>query len=153
MAGYFSLASIKSLASLRCLRLLNNTYILFWSSVDYISTIVILWYYIQRLKYIYLYASAVHLYIVVWLYCCQLRHGNPPPGPPVTRGNSGCDRLVSEPTLSELNTSLLCLISVHKLHILRVPSLDIEHRTNSVLFYFDPLWIIISTMVIHWYYT
>ena len=31
---------------------------------------------------------------------------------------SGCDRLVSEPTLSELNTILLCLISMTQLHIL-----------------------------------
>ena len=41
-----------------------------------------------------------------------------PPGPPVTRGKLGCDRLVSEPTLSELNTILMCLISVTQLHIL-----------------------------------
>ena len=124
----FLVASIKSLTSLRCLRLLNNTYILFWSSVDYISTTVILWYYIQRLKYIYLYASAVHLNIV-WFdyivanYVTVIPHR-------AHRWNvwkSGCDRLVSEPTLSELNTILMCLISMTQLHIHESRQ---EHRTN-----------------------
>ena len=64
---------------------LNEQYFYyFWSAVDtfdFCNTFDITtrgWSIYLSLK-----ASAVHLYnCVVWLYCCQHRHGNPPPGPP-----------------------------------------------------------------------
>ena len=57
---------------------------------------------------------------------------------------SGCDRLVSEPTLSELNTILMCLISMTQLHILESRQ---ELRTNSDYYSFLSLfsiWFLIS---------
>ncbi|KAM0072957.1 hypothetical protein Hdeb2414_s0001g00042071 [Helianthus debilis subsp. tardiflorus] len=55
----------------------------------------------------------------------------PHTGPTGDTWKWGCDRLVSEPTLSELNTILMCLISVTQLHIPRFSSLDKELRKCS----------------------
>ena len=88
------------------------------------------WYYNQRLKFIYLsYASAVH-YIIVWFdyIVANIVTVIPHRAHRWDTWKSGCDRLVSEPTLSELNTILMCLISVTQLHILESRQ---EHRTNS----------------------
>ena len=82
-------------------------------------------------------ASAVHYYIVLIVYDDANYVTVPHTGPTGDTWKSGCDRLVSEPTLSELNTSLLCLISVTQLHIPRFSSLDKELRKCSTfrLFY------------------
>ena len=131
--GWLCLLSIlKSLASLRMPSSVEQYFCYFyWSPVDYYfngDTLILH----LMLKYIYLYASAVHSYIV-WFdyivanYVTIIPHR-------AHRWNvwiPGCDRLVSEPTLSELNSSLLCLISVTQLHIPRFSSLDKELRKYS----------------------
>ena len=64
-------------------------------------------------------------YCVVWLYCCQLRHGNPPPGPPVKHVEIGVWHLCCWNTLNVSN--LHEMSSNRSLYIpLREPELPVE---------------------------
>ena len=108
---------------------MNNIY-LFWSAVDifdFCNTFDIT----TRGWSLYIYLKLpLCIYIIVWFdyIVANIVTVIPHRAHRWDTWKSGCDRLVSEPTLSELNTILMCLISVTQLHVLESRQ---EHRTNS----------------------
>ena len=98
-------ASLGNLASPRCLKSIEQLSFID-PPVDPLPSVVILWHYLYSECNIFIFCfRCAFIYCVVCLWWCQLRHYTPHRAHRWHVEKLGCDRLVSEPTLSELNTS------------------------------------------------